>query len=291
MRWSKAVLLLSLVVRLSCSFREEESDNMILEVSTLTKDTMEGSYTDLEKGLGIRFVSKLDSLFITTLDGEPLMVAEDSQGTTLRLVNIGGRHFIQQMKEHDDPSSTASRDFAVPKSKSHLVKDATPRLLSALLRRLENADEDAQKMALQVAIQELVARPEILLIERAAFALGDEGITGLDYPSSLPFYLAALQLHKVNNSIWLEQTNNEEQNALLPNDRARRASCLSQCPPCPEDDCLGMCGYSCTCWRFLCGDCCYHLGCYEHDLCCRQQFLQSPCIFPFGFQCESNYRC
>ena len=41
-------------------------------------------------------------------------------------------------------------------------------------------------------------------------------------------------------------------------------------PPClpypnPDDGCFGMCGAGCDCWEWVCGDCCYHLICAEHD--------------------------
>ena len=29
----------------------------------------------------------------------------------------------------------------------------------------------------------------------------------------------------------------------------------------------------------VCGDCCYHHGCYEHDVCC-QDFFSSACLGP-----------
>ena len=35
-------------------------------------------------------------------------------------------------------------------------------------------------------------------------------------------------------------------------------------------DCKGLCGKKCECWVLLCGDCCYHKGCYEHDQCCER---------------------
>ena len=287
MEKSRTILFIALVVRLSSSFREEKGDGKVLVVSTLTEDTVEGSFTDLERGLGILFVSKLDSLFVTNLEGEPLLLAEESQGSTLRLVNIGGRHFIQQARDRNNPTSNGFTDYAVPLSKSHLLKGADPRLLNDLITSL-TTDRDKHTQALQNALRQLLLRPEILLIKPAAFALGDEGITGQEYPSVLPFYLAALQLQSFlteNESIWWDH------DQVLPDNRLKRASCLSECPPCPCDECLGMCGYGCNCWSFLCGDCCYHLGCYEHDLCCRSQFAQTRCLFPIGFQCESNYSC
>ena len=31
-------------------------------------------------------------------------------------------------------------------------------------------------------------------------------------------------------------------------------------------NCLGLCGPGCTCWLYVCGDCCYNSGCYIHDV-------------------------
>jgi hypothetical protein len=57
--------------------------------------------------------------------------------------------------------------------------------------------------------------------------------------------------------------------------------------------CFGMCGLQCNCWRFLCGDCCTHRGCIEHDACCaRGGFLATlRCSIPFGFSCSRRFRC
>jgi hypothetical protein len=32
-----------------------------------------------------------------------------------------------------------------------------------------------------------------------------------------------------------------------------------------DRDCFGMCGSGCDCWSWICGDCCYHDFCAEHD--------------------------
>lgn len=36
-----------------------------------------------------------------------------------------------------------------------------------------------------------------------------------------------------------------------------------------EDSCPGLCGPSCSCWKYVCGDCCVHTGCSRHDAFCR----------------------
>ena len=33
--------------------------------------------------------------------------------------------------------------------------------------------------------------------------------------------------------------------------------------------CYGLCGPWCTCWVKVCGDCCWHPGCYKHDVVCE----------------------
>ena len=56
---------------------------------------------------------------------------------------------------------------------------------------------------------------------------------------------------------------------------------------CPyETECLGMCGRLCTCWSFVCGDCCFWPGCYQHDLYCRESFISWGCLFIFTFHCN-----
>ena len=61
-----------------------------------------------------------------------------------------------------------------------------------------------------------------------------------------------------------------------------------------DQKCFGMCGKKCWCWHWVCGDCCLHKGCLQHDACCRYanpQYLSTYCLLPFvyGFDCENGY--
>lgn len=61
-----------------------------------------------------------------------------------------------------------------------------------------------------------------------------------------------------------------------------------------DQECFGMCGKKCWCWHWVCGDCCLHKGCLQHDACCRYanpQYLSTYCLLPFvyGFNCENGY--
>ena len=132
-------------------------------------------------------------------------------------------------------------------------------------------------------LQDLLGMREITLLEEAAEALGERGINGKSTPAAMPFFMFALRITQLH-------TKGQYSNTTLT-DRHKRQFCFNTCPPCPDDECFGQCGYGCNCWLFLCGDCCYHLGCYEHDICCREQFFQTRCLFPFGFSCDAHFSC
>ena len=256
----------------------------VLHISTLTKNSVEGEYRESATSeRGIRFASSPDTLAITTLDGAPLLKADEPQAEgSLRVVSIAGDTFVQHRINTEAGESTV--DYAVPASWKNKIQSARD---NAYMNSLEEIDAKTHFKSLESSIQNLLMQPEIELLKPAAFALGAEGINGKDFPGILPFHLAALQLQKVSASEDGITKHNWQLHKGL-----RRATCLRQCPPCPDDDCLGMCGYRCNCWSVVCGDCCYHLGCYGHDLCCRKKFFQTSCLIPFpGFRCESNYSC
>ena len=132
-------------------------------------------------------------------------------------------------------------------------------------------------------IQNLLGMREIILLEEAARAVGEKGINGKSNPAAMPFFMFALRITQLHaQGVYTSNT------TLI---RQKRQSCFNTCPPCPDDDCYGQCGYGCTCWSFLCGDCCYHLGCHGHDTCCRIQFVNTSCLLPFGFACDQTYTC
>eukprot|EP00735_Rhodelphis_limneticus_P009087 TRINITY_DN2531_c0_g2::TRINITY_DN2531_c0_g2_i2::g.19361::m.19361 TRINITY_DN2531_c0_g2::TRINITY_DN2531_c0_g2_i2::g.19361 ORF type:complete len:297 (+),score=37.60 TRINITY_DN2531_c0_g2_i2:58-948(+) len=45
------------------------------------------------------------------------------------------------------------------------------------------------------------------------------------------------------------------------------------------DECTGMCGPTCDCWDHVCGDCCWHPGCYLNDtIACADGYMSWDCI-------------
>ena len=131
------------------------------------------------------------------------------------------------------------------------------------------------------AVEKLRSMKEITYLIQAAEAIESKGLTGKNTPAAMPFFMFAVRVTQLHN--------NHLYNITSPQ-RTKRQFCLFEsCPPCPEYECYGMCGYGCWCWSFLCGDCCYHVGCFDHDTCCRQDFYQSRCLLPYDFRCEEEY--
>ena len=134
------------------------------------------------------------------------------------------------------------------------------------------------------ALQELLHVEEVGLLEETAKAIGQKGLTGKNTPAAMPFFIFALRVTQLsaegNDNVFTRNTT-----------RLRRATCRNTCPPCPNDNCFGMCGKGCSCWSWVCGDCCWHTGCYYHDKCCAEQFFQTRCLIPLGFDCNKPYSC
>ena len=279
-------------------FRRSLTRKDVLDVAMRSVHKIEGSYIDFSSERGICFTSTPNTLFIETIPGGELLLLATEPVGSIRLVSIGNSVFIQSDEEN-------SVDYLVQRGQyniSEFSKDHEG--LQSLKNRAAETSENVHLKALQDSLQDLLSRPEVKLIEDAAHALGEEeGITGQDSSSVLPFYLAALHLHKLQHAASGSNHSTQNHHALqagnsftpshLPNAGSKDPgdSCFDTCPPCQDDECLGLCGPSCRCWKFVCGDCCWHLGCYGHDLCCREKFIRTKCLFPFKFQCESTYNC
>ena len=278
-----AMLATIAFVFLRRSWTHESNNKRVLEIVALSENSIEGSYVDSNSERGIRFISTPETLFITTLPGgDPLLLANEPVGS-LRLVTIGWSTFIQSDEQN-------AIDYAVPVGWQRVNTDLgkTPEGLQQLKKKAAETLESVHVTALQTSLQVLLSMSEVELIEQAAHTLGEEvWITGHDYPSVLPFYLAALQLRNLHLNIGsIGNVGQWRYAAKNSND-----SCFDTCPPCQDEECLGLCGPSCRCWKWVCGDCCYHLGCYDHDICCREKFVRTKCLFPFKFKCESPYYC
>jgi hypothetical protein len=153
------------------------------------------------------------------------------------------------------------------------------------------------------ALEELVADENSRLVVDLSMALGEFGVYGHRSPCVLPLYAMALSIshysqqggYKVSSS---SDCAHDETSAK----RVRRSwwffkkedTCTSLKNDPNNDDCLGMCGKKCDCWKFVCGDCCKHKGCLEHDKCCASKGTSSmDCLLVIplvNFSCKNYTR-
>jgi len=123
---------------------------------------------------------------------------------------------------------------------------------------------------------------------RAVIAASDSifrsaGLTGVEHRAALALHIVAQRcLHSIQiaakrsgvemsdamNSISMGGTCPAWPNGNGQTETCRSRGVLLSAPQC-KDSCLGSCGPSCTCWQAMCGDCCAHPGCEQHDAYCR----------------------
>lgn len=107
----------------------------------------------------------------------------------------------------------------------------------------------------RAVLDEMLTLPEVQLLPWLSRALGAQGFTGNAFPASLP-------LHKI------ARQSADALGVTVP--PIETAEAESYCTRPTANECYGMCGPGCSCWSWVCGDCCYHSGCAKHDSWCRQ---------------------
>jgi hypothetical protein len=107
-------------------------------------------------------------------------------------------------------------------------------------------------------LDEMLTIPEAKDLPQLSRTLGSMGYTGNVYPASLA-------LHKI-----ARQSADAFGIDVQPIAQQGTENGYCEAYPNQGDDCYGMCGYGCSCWSWVCGDCCYHSGCAQHDSWCRQ---------------------
>ena len=153
----------------------------------------------------------------------------------------------------------------------------TPEALRAFSNDIQVDDEyESPESVYQAAIRELHRMPELRLLERVSSALADN-TTRLKILE--PFHGLCLNLLKAADVEIPDELRAEPDQ----NDRDKRCSRPT------ANKCRGMCGPGCFCWKWYCGDCCWHRGCYEHDLCCKKSRFSKYCLTPPGCSSFSGY--
>ena len=243
-------ILLSLLV--SCTSAE-------LTELLLSEDEVCGTYKNEDGSLGITFICRAGELQIETLNH-------------VTIVNLSSFHAVDKRMARS--VHILSGEYLQHKHVGH--------------KHLDRSVGDTTK-PLSETIRDLSQMEEIALLEDASRAVGERGVTGKNTPMVLPFHMFALKMTRLldvssQNAITIEQS---PVPVALPSQNKRGADCKKYKK---YADCKGLCGKGCNCWKWVCGDCCYHQGCYDHDVCCEDHgYFSSECLgVP---ECDEPYDC
>ena len=295
------ILLLASVLALSMgAAKGDENKGLIMKV--VTPEKVEGEYHGASGC--IQFSSEVKdgqhSITVATEKGEPIVVFKKPERASMMTMKMGQTKFLVQMNE---PGS------GLPRYSDYVVPQAFHNLMDSVLSQkyvpygiMQHLDYRTANEARQSAAQELVTRNEANSIIEAATALGSGGVMGTDSPAAQQFYVLALRLAKIKGM--MERGDVATSDDTVSTRRSFHSMYTYEQETCPEcttgscpymgdqsNGCNGMCGYTCMCWPFICGDCCVHQGCLDHDDCCTKYgYWSAACLTPVGFKC-SGYSC
>lgn len=297
-----------------------------LQMITNSKAKIEGVFCNPLTMKGVRFLSEVSEqgtgqFLVTGLQGDPLIAAEKPYKHTATLMTILGKHFL--VKENQDPLLKFFR--RKPAVTEHLIPEQHLEAVKAALYLQDESSLDSYLESEEATVQEeardtfvnLLNSAQVQLIREAAEALGRTGVNGKYNQAARVFYVYAMRLVDARGTLLggrvsakLQSIRSKFSNMIngivkkrKPKHGANLEQCTTyptECPPgqCPEgNQCLGMCGPMCIspCWKFVCGDCCHHEGCYSHDICCGKKNMTKiiNCYLkvPFKFHCDKYVTC
>ena len=275
-----------------------------LNLMRATGEAIEGEYYGSD-GLAIHFLSNEERVSISTFGyGDRSSVAEKQllalEGPpelgNWRMMNILGAEMLYYNTTVDDGTlddKSEIVEFFVPhRYKAYVssaIKYQNRDKLHRVSKRLHRDDT-----SIESAAKEMLEHPAMLVLQETMFALGESGLEGRDYPAALKLYVVSMRLLEWRGKVLEDDshmTREQGENDYFAALRRQKRSHCRKCKygSCPDryhkSNCLGLCGRRCSCWRWVCGDCCFHRGCYEHDLCCKKcGFWSWYCLGVSGFK-------
>ena len=277
-----------------------------LRIIDVGENTLEAIFYNADTGIRIRADSV--SLTLISMSNDQVLLSGTRPHGSSFLTSVMGSSFLQ----YNTTLETGEQrkvEFIVPESLVDQTKNALEAAKEERMISQLNQDEAEARTARESAFQRLFEQPELALLESAARALGDAGIMGYEHQGALNFYGVAKALLTAQRRDETEENEPErntdvEENHEDSTSRFKRLFGYTLCwdwvnivticrdGNCPQGpDCVGRCGPLCLCWWFVCLNCCYNQGCYDHDMCCSERgFFSWECLIPLPFSC-SRYRC
>ena len=307
---ARLVLLTAATMATAAPQKNEEVAEKLQILSRSVQKVRARYHTSEEEGIEITSEINDDDKFlsIVTLDGVQLVSVRSSITGSDILWKVLGHSFFF----HGIIGGSEMAEYTVPNPLLRQVeKEVKHNHITAKLMHALNGGGGDVNETKHSAFTELLARPELETVMEATEALGAASIYGYENPAALHFYeivryLAMLQGH--SDSLQQEEGSGSDERpttVVVLRNRGKRATCTRRgwwgstkyeygCARCPiGSSCRGLCGNGCNCWRFVCGDCCYNQGCYEHDICCgRHGYFHYTCLNVLGFSCNRHpYQC
>lgn len=274
------------------------TSTIMLKNVNITAEEMEGEY--YHPMGNIRFHSIVNSshvmLTITSISDDPILSIIHSVALNMTVMGVNGTYFMVLKTE------LGYTDYVMPQLAVNMTQSLMMQEGNISNEFFQQFDDKTVNETRQLVMECLAQSKETMLIIETAQALGEMGIHGSEYPAAMQFYLLALQLAKASGHN-AENNMKPAENEFGSRKQVKRqgvqcntynATCpsYSECPiksRAYDNDCLGLCGYSCHCWNFVCGDCCVHEYCLTHDMCCSTKgFLTWPCLSAAWNKLESH---
>jgi hypothetical protein len=266
----------------------------------ISPQRIRGHFFSSDSERGIAFDMDHHSLSISTLQGERLLTSKQH----VRLGEVTPLAGISLLQHHFLVNLDGSEEYVVPRH-LHSYFEAILRdvVLFGHLRR--HLDEEGVNVTRSVAIGQLLAREEALLMVQAAMALGERGIRGADNPAAMMLYMVALRIKDMLDSGSGEEVSSHhlakrtvEHNIDVAYGQEYCSNTADTCPTsqCPQgEECTGLCGISCSCWEWVCGNCCLNKMCLDHDTYCMKGHLSWCCLGIINqlgsLSCNQPYTC
>ena len=282
---TRCFVIVFIVLPLLCFGLPKQNNG--LKLTTLSENIVAGKYIDRMTGMGIRFLTKSDgALYIGTLDNRAIInigtaITTTRTRVTGRIIDVEGASFLQDITDDSEDKSYYLYPNEVNRIRSATNEEKQKRIFQEVFKEIDKKDKLFHQNAVHDSISTLLNDSHFQIILDTVHTIGEkEGLTGKGYPALLPMYIMAAKLEQLANNPSLQEETEQNQNNVK---KVREKRCNNLCPPCPGYNCLGMCGLGCWCWSFVCGDCCWHIGCFVHDLACGVfGYFSYACVFGAG---------
>ena len=298
-------IIVATAIGLGVNTTTSSSDEKKVGLTTIniTQGELEGEYYG-PNGDGIHFESSDNDTYVvlsitTSTNGELVVLTIHSVVSNMTMTSVNHTDF---MIMENQPGRPKYDDYMVPQSHMNMTMSVIMgerNMTDDMLQHLDNGTVNETRKSV---LHDLAMSDEAVLIIAAAQALGELGVEGTDYPAAMHFYQFALRLANARiDTVGGSNTVGDSYDDM----RQRRQGeyCSSNGATCPSgrcpyrqgsNNCFGLCGKGCSCWKFVCKSCCVHEYCRSHDQCCEDKGYDSWACFSVLWKrrrCSQPYSC